>query len=368
MRFLLTALLAIHGAIHLLGFLKAYGVVEVQELELRIGPTAGLAWLAAAVLLLLAGVAVQVAPRNWWVPALAGVVLSQALIIGAWSDARFGTIANLVLLVPIALAAMDARPSSLQSVYRREVGRALAEAPRDVAPVSREDLADLPGPVRAYLERVGVVGAPRVRRFRAGFDARIRGGPEQPWMKGTAEQYESFDPPARFFLMKARRAGLPVHVLHRYVDGSATMEGRLLGLFTIFEVSGPKLTRSETVTLLNDVFFLAPAALIELPVEWEVLDDDRVRATYANAGHTASAIVHFDAEGDLADFESEDRFQMDREPPALARWSTPFYEHRDYDGFRLPSGGEARWGDPGGDWAYGDFHLRWIRYNDTTTP
>lgn len=54
---------------------------------------------------------------------------------------------------------------------------------------------------------------------------------------------------------------------------------------------------------------------------------------------------------------------MDRDPPTLSRWSTPFYECRDYDGFRLPTGGEARWGDPGEEWAYGDFELQWISYN-----
>lgn len=366
MRFVISALLAAHGAIHVLGFLKAYGLAELPELQLKIGPRAGLFWLLAAGLLLLAAVSIHVTPRFWSIPALVGIGLSQAMIFGAWDDARVGTVANVILLVPVVLAAADLRPSSLRSTYAREVDAALSHVPEETNPVTPADLAGLPEPVRAYLERVGVVGRPRVTSFAATFRARIRGGPEDGWMEGTAEQHETFDPPTRIFFMTASKVGLPVHVLHRYGDGSATMEGRLLGIFPVFEISGPKLTRSETVTLLNDVFFLAPAALVDLPVEWQALDERRVRATYTNAGHRVSAVVHFDDDGDLVDFQSEDRYQMDRDPPVLERWSTPFYEPRDYGGYRLPSGGEARWGDPGEEWAYGDFELVEIRYGVRT--
>lgn len=363
MRILLAALLAVHGAIHLMGFAKGLGLAEIPELRGPIGPREGALWLVAAVLLLGAAAAVWAAPRLWWAAALAGVVLSQALIIGAWADARFGTIANVVLLVPIALAAADLRPSSLRSTYEREVRRALVAATAPAPVITTDDLAGLPPQFRTYLERVGVVGAARVRSFRATFDARIRGGPDEGWMAGVAEQHNVIDPPTRLFFMTVRRAGLPVHVFHRYADGGASMEGRLLGLFTIFEIGGERMTRSETVTVLNDAFFLAPAALIDLPVEWHALDDGRVRATWSNAGHTVSAVVEFDEHGDLVGFESEDRYQMDRDPPRLARWSTPLFEHRHIDGFRLPAHGEARWGDPAGEWAYGDFRLEAIEYN-----
>ncbi|MDX1674611.1 MAG: hypothetical protein R3314_07455, partial [Longimicrobiales bacterium] len=120
MRFVLPALLALHGVIHLLGFVKAFELAEVAELQLPVSPRAGLLWLAAAILLVGSAAAVFLTPRLWWVPALVGVTLSQALIIGAWGDARFGTIANGILLVPILLAAVDLRPSSLRSLYRTE--------------------------------------------------------------------------------------------------------------------------------------------------------------------------------------------------------------------------------------------------------
>ena len=40
------------------------------------------------------------------------------------------------------------------------------------------------------------------------------------------------------------------------------------------------------------------------------------------------------------------------------RWTTPLKDYRAYDGGRLASYGEARWEDPAGGYAYGEFHLQ----------
>lgn len=272
-------------------------------------------------------------------------------------------IVHLAMLLAVPGLVSACASSGLRATYEAEARRLSERSAPAPHMITEEDLESLPPQVQRYLRRVGVLGRPHVRSFHATFDARIRGGPEEPWLTGSAEQYEFFDPPARLFYMKATRAGLPVHVLHRYVGGTASMEGRLLGLFTVLDVSGPELTQAETVTLLNDMFFLAPAALIDAPIEWEELDDRRVRATYTNAGHTVSAIAYFDANGDLVDFDSEDRYQVEHEPPRLVRWSTPLYEYGRYDGYRLATGGAARWGAPGEEWTYGEFGLESIRYN-----
>jgi hypothetical protein len=363
MRGILIVVLAVHGAIHLIGFAKGSGLAEISQLRNPVGPKEGIAWLVAAILLVGAAATLWAGARWWWWPALGGIVLSQVLIFGAWGDARFGTIANVVLLLPVALAALDARPSSVRSTFEREVARALGRADEDARVVTADDLHRLPAPVRVYLQRVGVVGQARVKNLHATFKAKIRGGPDDAWMDGPAEQYETFDPPERLFFMKARRAGLPVHVFHRYGEGGATMEARIFGLFTVLNASGPQMARSETVTFLNDVFFLAPAALVDLPIGWEVLDPSRVRATFTNAGHTVSAVIRFDEEGDLVDFESSDRYQMERDPPQRSRWSTPFFDPGGFGPIRLPAGGEALWGEPGEEWRYADFRLRSIRYN-----
>ena len=363
MKVILAALLLVHGALHGLGFAKGLGLADVPAIQTRIGPVEGVLWLGAGLLLAAAAILLVAAPRRWWVPAAVGVLLSQLLIAGAWPDAGWGTVANAVLLVPIALTVADLRPTSLRSRYVREVQEQLSTRPAPERILGEADLVGLPPAVRTYIERTGAVGQPRLRNLHAVFRARIRSGPDAAWMEGPAEQVEFFDPPARYFFMRAGRAGVPVEVFHRYAGTAATMEGRLAGLVPVLDGAGAEMTRSETVTLLNDMAVLAPAALVDAPIEWEVVDDRTVRATYINVGHRVSATLRFDSRGDLIGFESRDRYRARGRGFERDRWATPLRGVRGYGGHRLPGGGEARWGEAGEEWTYGDFELESIAYN-----
>jgi hypothetical protein len=368
-----TLVLVLHGAIHLMGVSRAFGWGEVP-LQKVMGPGEGVLWGVAALLFAGAAVACWLVPRWWWLPALAGVVVSQALIVGAWDDARWGTLANLVVVLPALLAAADVRPGSLRSRYEAEVARVQGAAARPRAEsagpgtpvpgavVREADLAGLPAPVARWMRHIGVVGEPVPATLQAAYRIRIRGGADEGWMAGRGEQFTRIDPPLRLFYMTARKAGLPVAVLHRYVDGAATMEGRLLGVIPLFERGGDEMTRSETVTLLNDLFFLAPAGLLATELTWHEMDDERARVTWRHAGHTVTAEVVFDEAGDLVDFISDDRWQMDRDPPARARWRTPFSVYGHVDGVRLPVAGQGWWGEGEAAWPYVEIEVRGIDY------
>ncbi|MFH1159617.1 MAG: hypothetical protein V1733_01545 [bacterium] len=61
---------------------------------------AGGFWLLTAILFLLAAALYLLKPGFWWIPGAMAVMLSQILIILSWKDARFGTIANVIILLP----------------------------------------------------------------------------------------------------------------------------------------------------------------------------------------------------------------------------------------------------------------------------
>jgi hypothetical protein len=104
MRFLIAIILVLHGGIHLMGFVKAFGLADVPALRDPISARAGTGWLVAALLLGSAAVLLLLAEQRWWMPAITGVLLSQVLIVSAWHDAKFGTLANVIVAVPIVLA------------------------------------------------------------------------------------------------------------------------------------------------------------------------------------------------------------------------------------------------------------------------
>jgi hypothetical protein len=129
----------------------------------------------------------------------------------------------------------------------------------------------------------------------------------------------------------------------------------------------PRTGPSETVTLLNDLSVLAPAALVDAAVEWEQIDDLSVRGSFTRGGHTVIAALTFDTDGDLVDFHSDDRsgFSQDGKQPTLRTWSTPVERYRTLHDRRIATLGEACWRDapPGGEFAYLEFHVDDIAYN-----
>jgi hypothetical protein len=315
-------------------------------------------WLVAGVALLVAAVLMLWSPRVWWLVGLGAVLLSQAVIFVSWSDARFGTIANLLVLGGVLYGFASQGPFSHRAEYAREV-RSRAAVATSLPLVTVADLDPLPGPVQRYLRLVGVVGQPRVHHVRADLRGRIRSGPDDPWMEFTAEQYNFPSEPARFFLLKAKRSGLPVDVLHTFRDGAATMRVRLLSMLPLVDVRSPELTRAETVTLFNDLFLLAPGALIDPAIRWETVDERTARAHYTVGPNTVSAVLSFNDAGEWVDFVSDDRSALSADGKEFVRqrWSTPVRDYQIFGPLRLMSHGEGLWHGPDGPYTYIELEL-----------
>lgn len=74
MRWLFFAVVSVHGLIHLMGFAKAFGLLELEGLSLVITKPWGLAWLFAALLVLATGILFMLESPSWWLVGAASVV------------------------------------------------------------------------------------------------------------------------------------------------------------------------------------------------------------------------------------------------------------------------------------------------------
>jgi hypothetical protein len=292
------------------------------------------------------------------------ILLEDWRVDGVFAIARGAqTVANLVVMVPLALAMLEARPGSFRSLYERQTAEHLALVPPAAPVVTESDLASLPPLVRAWLRRAGVVGKPRVLAFRARFHGRFRNGFDGPWMSFSSEQHNFVDPSARLFLMRASLFGIPVDGFHDFVGSEARFRVRAFSLVGMVDGRGPIMNRSETVTIFNDLCVLAPAALVGLPVRWTTIDDRRVEGVFTRGDQTVSAVLSFDAQGDLVDFLSGDRsYSADGTSSEQLPWRTPMADHRDFGGVRLPARGDATWRTAKGDFVYGEFNLDEVAY------
>lgn len=363
MKYLLLVIIAVHGLIHLMGFAKAFGLASFEQLRVPISQPLGLLWLAAALLFLLSAVLLLSTPNWWWAPALGGVVISQLLIIAAWSDARFGTIANLIILVPALIAALGHAPWSYQARYAHDVATRLATPAAPLAPVTEAAIAHLPPIVQQYLRFTEAIGQPRVTNYRLHFHGTLRNGPDSAWMPIEADQQSFVAPAERLFLVDARMFGIPTTAYHRYIGPNATFEVSVASLLKVVDARGPEMDRSETVTLFNDMVLLAPATLIDPAISWEAIDPQTVRATFTNAGNTITAVLSFAENGALTNFISDDRSRtVDGKTYERVRWSTPVSGWRTIHGHRFPDA-EARWQSPDGEFTYARFTVIDAAYN-----
>jgi hypothetical protein len=369
MTYVFSAILILHGAIHLMGFAKAFGLAQLDQLTLPVTPVAGAFWLLAAVLFMVAGGMALASLPSWWMPALPALVISQVLIVLAWRDAWAGTIPNLIVLVALIPAIAASLPNAYGPAFRRLSAENLARPLAQTTLLTEADLVSLPAPVATYLRRTGSVGKPRVRSFHVEMNGEFARDQKRPKerLHYTAEQNSFLDASTRLFFMRAAMWGVPMAGLHVYDAQHASMHIKVAELFEVADAHGQQMDQGEAVTYLNDLCFLAPAALVDAGIEWEQLDPRHVKATFTKSGQTVSAVLIFDEAGDLVDFYSDDRFlSADGATYTSWRWRTPITEYRELpDGRRQASKGSAIWETPDGEFEYITFNLNNVTFNMT---
>lgn len=357
-RYLFFFILLLHGLIHLLGFVKGFGISEVSQLTQPISRTAGVFWLTAALFFITTAITFLLGKEWWWIIAIPAVILSQILIVTTWQDAKFGTLANVIALLVVVLSVgIVLFERSFLNDANEHLNRTTS-IPEEI--LTEADLLPLPDAVQRYLRSVGVVNKPKVRNMRVQFEGEMRSKGKE-FFPFTSVQYNCFDEPTRMFFMKGKMFGMTVPGYHKYARGIATMDIRLFGIYSIVKQSGEVLNRTEMVTLFNDMCLLAPATLIDTRIQWVEMDSTRVKATFTNQGMTITAELIFDEQGRLVNFFSNDRTEtndMKRYP-----FSTPISNYKMLNGISVMTYGEAVYEYPDGKFTYGKFHLKNIEYN-----
>ncbi len=356
-------IISVHGLIHLMGFVKAYGFAEMAQLTQPISRFSGILWLACTILFFAALAMFLLDIDFWWIPALIAVIVSQILIIQYWGDAKFGTIANIIILVPVLISLINMSPESYRNVFIKESKIGLARYAGQPL-ITEKDLEHLPKPVQKYLKYAGVIGKPKVQNLRVEFTGKMKQNLNSSWNNVSVFQYEFFDKPARLFYIEMKLFGIPVEGLHAYIGPKAVMKIKAAKLIQVVNAEGPDMNKGETVTLFNDMCLLAPATLIDKNIKWETIDDKTVKAVFANAGNVISAILYFNEKGELINFISKDRsMSYDGKTFKYYPWKTPVSDYRMNNGIMLPSAGEAVWVTETGDFSYAKFIIKNIEYN-----
>ena len=105
LKLVLVVLLIVHGMIHFTGLIRAFLPAHVRTFTTYINKPTGIEWALAGTLFIVSGVLLGMDYERWWMVAGIALAFSQILIFFNWHDARFGTVANVILAVAVYFGA-----------------------------------------------------------------------------------------------------------------------------------------------------------------------------------------------------------------------------------------------------------------------
>jgi hypothetical protein len=252
-----------------------------------------------------------------------------------------------------------------KKVYLEKKSEEFATQPfREESVLTGQEITHLPICVQKYLAYTGAVGRSKIQNMHIEFDADMYRKPGDKPMKSHSLQYNFYERYSRLFLMKASKIGVPFSALHVYRNEEATFRVKVAELFKVVDISGEEVTKAETVTVLNDMCLFAPGNLADRRLSWSEEDTLSAKVTLTNGRYVVSATLYFKETGELVNFVSDDRTALqDDGTLKLARWETPVSDYIEFEERKIPSSGKTSWKYPEGDFTYGVFRLRSIKYN-----
>lgn len=354
-RWIFIIVVFVHALIHLMGFSKAFGFASFEQLTKPISKGAGVAWFAAAFLLLAAMFLLATARPYWWMVALPAAILSQILIFTVWHDARFGTLANAALLIAGVIAAGT-------WFFHRQAAQHRLELQQNIQPLEAardSSRTPLPTIVQTWLVRSGVFDRPRDRHVTLTQRGKMRTKPDGHWMAFSASQEFSIDPPA--FVWQTEVNMMPgIFMLgeDRYHHGHGEMRITLLGLIPVVHSSGPEIDQGTLLRYLGESCWF-PSAALSPYMEWKPIDDRRASATFTYGDVSATGTFTFNQQGDITDFEALRYGDFDG-VKRLERWHISCADHKPMDGVRVPTSCVVSWKLPEGDFRWLELTLETV--------
>jgi len=217
---------------------------------------------------------------------------------------------------------------------------------------TRDDLDDLPDPVRRYLFSALPTDRSSVDSLRIQQDGELRlGDASSPWKSFTATQHVTVDPPGFFWDASIRLAPLvSVGVRDLYRDGNGSAS---VSLFGVVPVDGadpsPELNEAELLRYLAEAVWYPTALLPSEGVTWEPIDDRTAKATIEHGDVSASLEFSFDEDDEVTRVYAEERYRRVDDGFEPTPWSGYWYDYRTRNGMRIPMAGEVVWHLPDGD-------------------
>ena len=361
MKYIFSTIIFLHGAIHFLGFVKAFDLANMQQLSANISKSSGLIWLFVSLLFITSGIA-YFAKFQWWsILAILAVILSTLLTILVWKDAKFALIPNVIILVVACF-------SLSQVIFNKKVSNEITEIMRqkegfESTKITTEQLSELPIPVANWLKISGIIGKEKVNTVCLSQKAKMKMKPEQEtWYNATAEQHFAIDEPA--FVWKVNMDMSPFIKItgrDKFIDGKGEMQIKLFSTINVVNEKGPQIDEGTLQRFLGEIVWF-PSAALSPYISWEAIDASSAKATMDYKGTKGTGMFYFNKQGDFVKYIAL-RYKGNKPNAERYEWVIDVKEHAVMNGIKIPIKMTATWKLDEGDWTWLEMEITDIKYN-----
>ncbi len=366
MRIALTTLIGIHGIVHLFGFFKAFGISEFNAISQPISKTYGIFWFLTFLLFAITIILIFTHSDYWWLSGFLAMIISQVLIFNYWSDAKFGTVFNVIVLLAAIIGYSSFNFNNKIKGERISLFENSAFKKQEI--VTEEALLYLPPIVQKWLSNSGIIGKKFISNVHLVQELKLKMNLEQTiWNNGTAEQYFTIQPPAfNWNINTEMNSILSVAGRDKFEDGKGEMIIKLLSLIPVANAKNHEKVNQATLQryLAEIVWF--PSASLSQYIKWEAIDDYSARATMEYKGTKGSGEFHFDKEGNFEKFVAM-RYQ-DSNAIKPTKWTVISTRTEERNGIKIPIECEASWELENGKWTWLKLRITDIQYNVNEMP
>ena len=362
MKCIFSILVLLHGAIHIMGFAKGFKIAQISNLQTDISPVLGIFWLFAFLLFAISAVGFALGKDFWLYFALPAVIISGLLVISAWSDAKYGMMPNLIILV---VAIFSFSSCSMNKMIVCETKEILDAAKTSELVITTEEaIQELPTPVQHWMRSTGIIGKPAINNARVSQKALMKMKPEQKdWSIAEAEQYTTVNPPAFIWTVNMKMAPLiKIKGRDKFTAGKGEMLIKINSLVNVVNEKGSRMDEGTLQRFLGELVWF-PSLALSPYISWEAIDDTTAKATMTYKETTGSGTFYFNENGDFVKFVAM-RYMGNKDDAKRYPWVLTVDDYAVFEGIKVPSKMKATWKLDEGNWTWLDLEIISIEYNN----
>ena len=228
-----------------------------------------------------------------------------------------------------------------------------------------EAIRHLPSIVALWLKRSGVLNKSFSGMVHLYQQGEMRTGNNSKWMPVKAQQWFSSTAPGFLWTADVKMfSSLHLAGKDSYINGKGHMLISLHSVLPIVNAKGPEIDQGSMIRYLAEIVWF-PYAAVSHYIRWDEVDDLTARATITYGSMSASALFHFNEEGDFLSLTAK-RYYSAKGRTTLEDWlvETEPGAYQTFEGIRIPNRLQVTWLLKGGRFTWFLLKVTDIRYHE----